>query len=782
MIVRMTLAQAWLARSLLHNLRMVTCVSFGILAFHSSVLVQDAGGVSGEVSGEVTGADLAAIIEVPERLERDATAGALAVLTRHCARCHQSGRLERSAPAAGFDGILDLPELLRRPDLVVPGRPDASRLYQAMLTRHMPYDIFQDGEPGEAPSAGEIRQVRDWISAAVVPGTCAKEPASRTPAVERIMGWISKRPAGEAERTRFVTLSHLARGCGEDGLADRHRAGMLEAIYAASWSQNPERAVRPIDAAGDIYAIDLPGLGWSSEAWDMIARAGREVGSDDQRTFPLILLESTQTPSPMLTGDFLAASLLDPHVYSQVMQFPLTRRVFEAVIGLRLGAPGTPVFASIDKSAQTGGARLAMRRGHGHDAFAWWSFDAKQPGTAVVLQMLSAYLAGEAVGAAGYQVLFRLPGGFLASASFNSDGVLIGAQPQLRAETAREGSYGGTAVASGGCHSCHSTGLVTGLEAIDDRARRIANADKDGALLLFSQSTLDARLASDRFSLVAARRRAGLPEGYLESGAVGGLAREHRVPLDMVRAASELGMPVNQLKALLANLSGPLMPAARRLDQGLVTRVEFAALARALAQPDPNDKAARADAGQAESADDRVSETGPPVGLSIWADQSVYKVGEAARFFASSDRDCNLTLINVDQAGQATVLYPSEFHPENAIKAGEVIQVPGSDAGYLLAFAEPGNEKLVGICMEGERRFPPGIRINYERQRFTLLGEWRSHLDTYLAADAKERANVGKKKRRRRARWRQRGYQPPARKTRLPLPQLRSAITIEIGK
>ena len=777
MTVRMTLAQTWLARGLLRKVRMVSFLPFGMLVFVSSVLAQDAG----EVSGEVSGADLAAIIEVPERLERDETAGALAVLTRHCARCHQSGRLERSAPAAGFDGILDLPELLRRPDLVIPGRPDASRLYQAMLTRHMPYDIFQDGEPGEAPSAGEIRQVRDWISAAVVPETCVKDPASGTPAVERIMGWISRRPAGEAERTRFVTLSHLVRGCGEDGLAERHRAGMLEAIYAASWSQNPETAVRPLDASGDIYAIDLPGLGWSAEAWDVIARAGRVGGSDDQRTFPLTLLESTQTPSPMLTGDFLAAALLNPHVYSQVMQFPLTRRVFEAVIGLRLGAPGTPVFASIDKSAQTGGARLAMRRGHGREAFAWWSFDAAQSGTAAVLEMLSAYVAGKAVDAAGYHVLFRLPGGFLAGASFNADGVLVGAQPQMRAETAPVGTYGGTATA-GGCHSCHSTGLASGLEAIDDRARRIANADKDRALEAFSPSQLDARLASDRFSLVAARRRAGLPEGYLESGAVGGLAREHRVPLDMVRVASELDMPVGQLRALLANLSGPLMPAARRLEHGLVSRGEFAALARALAQRDPNDKAARTDGGQSASGGDRVSKTGPPVGLSIWADQPVYKVGEAARFFASSDRDCNLTLINVDQAGQATVLYPSEFHPENAIKAGEIVKVPGPDAGYLLAFAEPGNEKVVGICMEGKRRFPPGIRINYERQRFTLLGEWHSHLETYLAADAKERANVGKKKRRRRARWRQRGYQPPARKTRLPLSQLRSEITIEITK
>ncbi len=772
MTVRMTLAQTWLFWTLPRIFRMAVIVPFGILASVSAALAQD------EVYG--SGAGLAAIIEVPERLERDESDAALGVLTRHCARCHQSGRLERSSPAAGFDGVLDLDGLLRRPDLVIPGRPDASRLYQAMLTRHMPYDVFQDGKPGEAPSAGEIRQVRDWIAGAAEAEKCGKVGASRAPAVERIMDWISKRPAGEAGRMRFVTLTHLVRKCGGEALPDRYRGGFLEAIYSASWSDDPASAVRPIDAAGDIYAIDLHGLGWSAETWEVIAQAGGEGGSDMPRAFPLSLIEATRTPWPMITGDFLVAALTKPQVYSRVMQFPDTRRVFEAVIGFRVGAPGDLVFAYVEKSEQTGGARLAMRRGHGREAFAWWSFDAVQSGKAAVLQLLNAYLAGDAPGAAGYQVLFRLPGGFLAGASFNADGVLVGAHPELSAEATSNGTYGGRS-ADGGCHTCHSAGLAAGLEALDGQARGVTNASEFGSLASFSQSQLDARLASDRHSLVEARRRAGLPEGDTESG-VGGLAREYRVPLDFVRVADELGMPVRRLKSLLANVRGAMMPVARRLEQGLVTRVEFAALAREFAQRDRVESDAGTNGGQTTGADVPVSETGPSVGLSIWADRREYKVGEAAMFFASADRDCNLTLINVDQAGQATVLYPSEFHPENAIKAGEIVQVPGPDSGYLLTFAEPGNEQFIGICMEGDRPFPPGIRINYERQRFTLLGEWNSHLDTYLAADAKERANVGKKKRKLRARWRRRGYQPPARKTRLPLPQLRSAITVEISK
>jgi len=60
---------------------------------------------------------------------------AYAVLEKHCARCHQDGKLERPAPAGAFGNVLRLDELASAPHLVQPGTPDASPLYAMMLLR-----------------------------------------------------------------------------------------------------------------------------------------------------------------------------------------------------------------------------------------------------------------------------------------------------------------------------------------------------------------------------------------------------------------------------------------------------------------------------------------------------------------------------------------------------------------------------------------------------------------------------------------------------------------------
>src|SRR5690242_3848249 len=75
----------------------------------------------------------------PEALDPAAVA-AREVLERHCARCHQSGKLVTAAPAADFANVLELDELARDPALVLPGNPDGSSLYVSMLRRTMPPD------------------------------------------------------------------------------------------------------------------------------------------------------------------------------------------------------------------------------------------------------------------------------------------------------------------------------------------------------------------------------------------------------------------------------------------------------------------------------------------------------------------------------------------------------------------------------------------------------------------------------------------------------------------
>ncbi|HRD77332.1 MAG TPA: hypothetical protein PK264_15605, partial [Hyphomicrobiaceae bacterium] len=91
-----------------------------------------------------------------------AAAKAFAVLEKHCASCHQTGRLSRPSPSGGLGNILRLDELARLGAVVQPGNPDGSKLVDYMMRREMPFDIFHEGVNREPPTGEEIDHVRAW--------------------------------------------------------------------------------------------------------------------------------------------------------------------------------------------------------------------------------------------------------------------------------------------------------------------------------------------------------------------------------------------------------------------------------------------------------------------------------------------------------------------------------------------------------------------------------------------------------------------------------------------
>jgi len=69
-----------------------------------------------------------------------AAKAAFDVLEKHCSRCHQDGRLsKRLKPAKNFGFVLRLDELAKTPQLVLPGNPDGSKLFNRVVNKEMPY-------------------------------------------------------------------------------------------------------------------------------------------------------------------------------------------------------------------------------------------------------------------------------------------------------------------------------------------------------------------------------------------------------------------------------------------------------------------------------------------------------------------------------------------------------------------------------------------------------------------------------------------------------------------
>src|SRR5689334_6600276 len=82
---------------------------------------------------------------------------AFEVLDKHCARCHQAGRLEgRQKPAKDFGNILKLQELAVNPRYVLPGNPHGSLIIKQIENGNMPYDAAPNGV-ADAPTPEEIK-------------------------------------------------------------------------------------------------------------------------------------------------------------------------------------------------------------------------------------------------------------------------------------------------------------------------------------------------------------------------------------------------------------------------------------------------------------------------------------------------------------------------------------------------------------------------------------------------------------------------------------------------
>ena len=74
----------------------------------------------------------------------------------------------------------------------------------------------------------------------------------------------------------------------------------------------------------------------------------------------------------------------------------------------------------------------------------------------------------------------------------------------------------------------------------------------------------------------------------------------------------------------------------------------------------------------------------PPVeaqgGLDVvaWVDRPdyTYASGEEVKLFVETSKDAYVTVLNVDPAGQTTVLFPNQYQSDNLVRANRVLEVP----------------------------------------------------------------------------------------------------------
>lgn len=167
--------------------------------------------------------------------------------------------------------------------------------------------------------------------------------------------------------------------------------------------------------------------------------------------------------------------------------------------------------------------------------------------------------------------------------------------------------------------------------------------------------------------------------------------------------------------------------------------------------------------------------------LMLRTDKEDYRRGDTLTLSVRSRSDCGLTLISIDGKGRGTVLFPNDFEPAHRLAAGEEVKVPRADAGYRLRLKETGTERIVALCNMATAGAVDGIRHDFERQRFTELGDYRAFLARALAPEAEPRPqHVTQTVRRGRRRIVRTRPVPPPEPRADPAKVLRTGVVVEV--
>lgn len=737
-------------------------------------------------------------------------------LSKRCVSCHgflaprSSARFGRPGGGAaekvgaGRERGVDLEGLSRNRRWVVPGVPDASPLFNAIITRQMPPSAAgagrKDQDHEKLVALSDVQAVRAWIKSLPDRDACG-EHVRATPAglADALQTYLTGLPAVRAAHTRFLSLAHLSSGCPDEQGLRRWRAGLTYLLNSLSW-QRDAASLSTVDARGLLLAFDLRDVGWTAERWDwLVDRAGgrapfgqvvHERGSDDGR-------EVTLRVGDVVAADRFARSLGAAAAYYRMLGVPADAGRLREAMSSAYGRRRSVDVGGVKESEITGAGRVIARHGYGARGFLWEVVDLRA-GRDVKralsdADLLRSFLYPGAQGKSGIGIsrrfVFRLPNGQVGFMLSDKNGRRVGDVQ------ARHSGVGGARVAPAdlgagaagaavdkspspnaaglGCLACHDSGVVAfssklvsapfvfSSEAPATHGSRDGWGDgvgadpvtpqhqqDEGRVRPFHAARLRALEANDPHGLSA--RDGGVPPMI---DAVFELSDRHEGVVDVARAALELWVDEGVLRKRLESYRGPHASSVQRLRNGGLPRAAFDALARALFGPVSDGRYVSAPAD--ENIDARPS-------LSLWANKAAYRVGEALVLFAQPGEDCRLTVIGVDREGAGTVLYPNGFVRDNLVKGGSRVRVPAHDAPYALRFGDAGRETFIGICAYPEVERLPLVDHDFDAQLFTVLGNYEEHLSSVfeLEATAYARGRVPQNMRRRVRSRRRRAYTP----------------------
>jgi hypothetical protein len=246
-----------------------------------------------------------------------------------------------------------------------------------------------------------------------------------------------------------------------------------------------------------------------------------------------------------------------------------------------------------------------------------------------------------------------------------------------------------------------------------------------------SHETMDALIAGDTKRFTDAMARAGLDPALKLNGVemINALAKRYEDDVDMTLAAAEFGLDKQAFRAQAAATDGRFNLMLRRLEQGSVPRDQFELVFREFAAQLTS---LRVVAIPSMATPLTLARPLANNELSLTSDADVYNQGDAPVFTIASPRDCYLTLTDVDQKGEGTVLLPNRFQQDSFVRAGVPVQFPGGSAPFKYQMRDSGLETVVAVCSQRSSG-ADGISHDFTRNAFTSVPNYNAALARAIA-------------------------------------------------
>ena len=249
------------------------------------------------------------------------------VLQKHCSRCHQAGLLtSRENPAKGFGNVLKLEEISANPSLIQAGNPEGSKLFQQLVNKEMPYDLyyeFDTSHPEVTPS--DLESLRAWIKSTGDKEARAckdRKFVSSEDMVAAIAGDLQKQPDHRIKGMRYFVLTNLYNSCATDESLDVYRQGIVKLLNGFGRRSDVVKLVT-VDPEETIVAINLQDMGWEASDWNTVLKNYPYAVKPDVKMYDFIT-SATDTPLPYVRADWFTFTASQPPLYDTLLQLPDT--------------------------------------------------------------------------------------------------------------------------------------------------------------------------------------------------------------------------------------------------------------------------------------------------------------------------------------------------------------------------------------------------------------------------------------------------------------------------